>query len=116
MKANRNSSYKKGMLPTFSDFQMELLKTLYRRNGSFIKDVYHEVAERLGLTPEQKAILVNSKAEKRYECYIRAVRLYLSKKQLVDGEKVQIQGKEKMKWRITKSGVDYMKQMNKSLV
>ncbi|MED4848174.1 winged helix-turn-helix domain-containing protein [Bacillus atrophaeus] len=114
MKANQNRSYKKGMLPAFSDFQMELLKTLYRRNGSFINDVYHEVAERLSLTPEQRAILVNSKAEKRYKCYIRAVRLYLTKKQLVDGEKLQIQGKEKIKWRITKSGIDYMKQINKS--
>ncbi len=111
MYSNKNFYYKKGMLPAFSDFQLELLETLYRRNGSFIRDVYHEVAERLSLTPEQRAILVNSKAEKRYECFIRSARSYLTKKRYVEGEVVQ--GKKKTKWSITKAGIERLKQIKK---
>ncbi|MEC0383461.1 hypothetical protein P8818_00395 [Bacillus velezensis] len=104
-----NSKFKKGMLPPFSKYKLEVLKSLSHREGAgvFISTLYDEIANNLDLSREQRKILVNSKDEPRYECYIRSACAALAKKRYVMKE--EIEGRRGNKWFITQEGLKHLK-------
>ncbi|MEX3914314.1 winged helix-turn-helix domain-containing protein [Bacillus paralicheniformis] len=104
-----NSKFKRGMLPPFSKYKLEVLKSLSRREGAgvFISTLYDEIANNLDLSLEQRKILVNSQVEPRFECYIRSACSALAKKRYVMKEKVK--GQRGAKWFITNEGKKHFK-------